>query len=226
MAENSLGKGEGLGQAARDLRYLLDHLSPKGYQKRSLVRLVGDRYLLDKEQRHLLYRSLCSREEAERRRAKLLPPQAMRGKRLAIDGHNVIITIESALNGKPLVLADDGLVRDISGVFARYKESEATHQALSLIFEVLLQYPPQSTLFLFDSPLSKSGELARRVRQELEERGLIGEARAVAGPAGEMLKYAEIIATSDSIAIDKAERVIDLAGYIINEKLHNELITL
>ncbi|MDO8635402.1 MAG: DUF5616 domain-containing protein [Dehalococcoidia bacterium] len=34
----------------------------------------------------------------------------MKGKRLAIDGYNVLVTVESALQGKPVVMCDDGFV--------------------------------------------------------------------------------------------------------------------
>lgn len=208
-----------LHKAASDLRYLLNYLHSKGYEKRSVVRLVGDRYLLDKSQRHLLYRSICSEEEARARRAKLVSLPQIQGRILAIDGYNVLITIESALAGKTIVLSDDGLVRDIAGVFGRYKPTEKTHQALELVFKVLKEGQPEKALFFLDSPISKSGELAAKIRNMLAEWGLAGDARAVGAPGRELLSLGRIIASSDSILIDKAEAVFDLAGYVIREKL-------
>ncbi len=224
-----IGQSQEVGKlcrAAADLRYLLNYLHSKGYEKRSVVRLVGDRYLLDKSQRHLLYRSICSEEESRTRKAKLVSLAQIQGCILAIDGYNVLITIESALARRTLVLADDGLVRDIAGVFGRYKTSEKTYAALALVFEALEEGQPQTALFFLDSPISKSGELAARIRQMLEEKGLPSDAQAVEAPGKELLSSGGIIATSDSILIDKAERVFDLAGYVISKRLGVEPLRL
>lgn len=215
-----------LRKAAADLRYLLNYLTSKGYQKRSVVRLVGDRYLLDKSQRHLLYRSICSEEEARARKAKLVSLPQVQGSRLAIDGYNVLITIESAIAGKTIILSDDGLVRDIAGVFGRYKTTPTTYQALELIFEALKEGQPETALFFLDSPISMSGELAASIRRMLKEKGLAGDARAVDGPGKELLEYGQVIASSDSILIDRAEKVFDLAGYVISKKLGSQLLVL
>ena len=53
----------------------------------------------------------------------------------------------------------------------------------------------------------------------LVEWRLAGDALAVDAPGKELLSSGAIIVSSDSILIDKAERVFDLAGYIIREKL-------
>ena len=102
----------------------------------------------------------------------------VRGKELVIDGYNVIITIETALFGKPLILADDGFLRDISGISKNYnknyKRSEKTDEALRLIFDLLKKVKPNHTLFLLDSPISHSGQLAKDVREYFKKENIFG----------------------------------------------------
>jgi hypothetical protein len=57
-------------------------------------------------------------------------------------------------------------------------------------------------------------------------KGLTGDARAVEAPGKELLSPGQIIASSDSILIDKAEKGFDLAGYVITKKLDMEPLTL
>lgn len=210
-------------EAGIDLRYLLS----RGYKRRnikSLLKLVGDRYGLNKAQRNLLDRAIFGDKEVENRRNKLIDIEEVRNRTLAIDGYNVLVTLESALDGKPLILADDGLVRDIAGKSSRYKPRKITYQAFDLIFAMLREYPPRETLFLFDEKMSMSLMLAQKVRGMMDESQLVGDASVSKYPDKELLEY-EIIATSDSSPIDKAKKVFDLAGYIVKRKLGYELIT-
>jgi hypothetical protein len=130
---------------------------------------------------------------------------------LGIDGHNVLITVESALKNKPLLLADDGFIRDIAGVSANYRPSSATKEALNLIFKVLNLYSPLQLEWYFDAPLSYSGELAALVEENLKFYKLKGYAQAVSVPEYFLMGY-ELIATSDSELIDRSSEIVDLAG--------------
>jgi len=215
---------EKLVEAGEDLRYLLN----RGYKRRnirSLLKLVGDRYGLNKAQRNLLDRAVFADKEVEHRRTKLVNIEEVRNRTLGIDGYNVLVTLESALDGEPLILADDGLVRDIAGKSSRYKPSEITYKAFDLILDTLREYPPAETLFLFDEKMSMSLKLSQKVRGMVDQRELIGDASVSRYPDREILEY-EIIATSDSSPIDKARKVFDLAGYVVKQKLSYELIRL
>ncbi len=107
--------------------------------------------------------------DSESRRKKRISIEEVRNKDLAIDGHNVLITIEAGLSGRPLILGDDGFIRDISGLSGNFKKTELTETSHSVIIHaVLKKIKPRQTLFLFDSPISKSGELAREARNSPE----------------------------------------------------------
>ena len=138
---------EGLQNAANDFRYLLN----RGYPRKALLELIGNRYQLTADQRHLLHRGIFSKGDSQLRKKKKIPIKEIKNRDLAIDGYNVIITIEAGLSGRPLILGDDGFIRDISGLSGSFKATERTKESLQLIFETIKRFKPHSTLLLFDA---------------------------------------------------------------------------
>ena len=204
-------KSEDLQKAAEDFRYLLN----RGYPRKAALEMVGNRYQLASDERHLLHRGVFSDRDAGLRQKKKIPLEKIRGKDLVIDGYNVLITIEAALSGRPLVLGNDGFIRDISGVSGNFRKTEKTETALQLVSNLLKRIKPRQTLFLFDSPISMSGELAQEVRERLKRENLPGDAMAVRVPEKILIGFPGMIATSDTVIIDQSKQVVDLAGYII-----------
>jgi len=200
-------------KAAEDFRYLLN----RGYPRKASLELLGNRYKLTFDGRHLLHRGVFSDENSESRKKKIISIKEVQNKDLAIDGHNVLITIESGLSGRSLVLADDGFVRDISGLSGNFKKTELTEKALQLIVTFLKKWRPRHTLFLFDAPISKSGILAQELRALLKKESLPGDALAVKVPEKILIGFPGVIATSDTAIIDRSKRVVDLAGKIIRQ---------
>ena len=211
-----------LWEAAEDLRLLLN----RGYPRDASLQLVGNRHNLDRDDRHLLRRGVFPHAASQERRKKHVSLKDLRGTGLAIDGHNCLITLESALKGKTILLADDGFIRDISGVSGTYKETGETKEALGLIMELLVEAGPAETRFLLDAPISGSGELAARIRGLMGEGSIQGDASAVKVPERIMAPYQGICASSDTAVIDQAAQVFDLAGHLIQERLNTPLIDL
>ena len=164
-----MSESKSLQNAAEDLRYLLN----RGYPRKPGLELVGNRYGLTFDERHLLHRGVFSDEDSIWRKARKIPFYQIRDRDLAIDGYNLIITLEAGLSGLPLILGDDGFIRDISGLSGNYRRSEKTEEALLLIFNALKRVKPRHALFLFDAPISKSGELAREIRRRLKKEGIL-----------------------------------------------------
>jgi hypothetical protein len=204
-----------LQKAAEDFRYLLN----RGYPRKAALELVGNRYGLTFDERHFLHRGVFSEVDSEARRERIVSPEAIKNKDLAVDGHNVLITVEAGLSGRPLILADDGFIRDISRLSGSFKKTEVTEKALQWIVALLKKWRPRHTLFLFDAPISKSGILAQELRTLLKKENLPGDALAMKVPEKTLIGFQGVIATSDTAIIDRSEKVIDLAGEIIRIRI-------
>lgn len=204
-----------LRRAAADFRYLLD----RGYPRQAALTLVGNRYDLNRTARQLLHRGVCDAETARTRRAKLRRLKGLAGQPLLVDGHNVLITLEAALRGLPLVKAEDGFLRDVAELSRAYRPGPVTTQALDLLVAAVRRARVAPVTVLLDAPMRKSGELAREIRQALAAAGVDGDARAVPVPEQELLTAALPVATSDTQVVDAVEVVVDLAGEIIRRHL-------
>jgi hypothetical protein len=200
-----MSKFEELQKAAEDFRYLLN----RGYSRKAALELVGNRYQLTFDQRHLLHRGVFSDADSKSRRKRKIPIGKVRNRDLAIDGYNVIITIEAGLSDRPLILG---------GLSGNFKKTEKTEEAFQLILDIVKRVKPLKTLFFFDSPISMSGELAQEVRSLLKKESLLGDAKAVKVPEKILIGYPGVIATSDTAIIDQSKEVVDLAGDIIKKR--------
>jgi hypothetical protein len=202
--------------AARDFRFLLN----RGYPRKSALSFVGNHFQLHQDERDLLYRGVFTREQSMARHAKIVHVREIRGEKLVIDGHNVLITLESAIKRRPLLLADDDFVRDISRIFRRFRPTDRTKAAWDLVEGLLSDYPPYYVTVLLDAPLPKSGELAAKIRQWMKYAKIEGDVTTAARPESFLLALEGIKASADSVIIDRSARVFDLAGHIIRRRLH------
>ncbi len=195
---------------ARDVRFLLD----RGYPSTSAIRFVGNHYKLSLSERCLMNRALLPSSIAQKRRDKMIACDEIKGLEVMIDGYNVLITTESVLD-QEIVLCDDGFIRDIKGVFGKYKKTEATDAALAEILTLLSKSSPSIVLFLFDSQVSKSGELARQVKKKLTQFGLEGNTETLRNVDHKLKTCNVVVATSDGDIIDSVDAIIDIPKYIM-----------
>ncbi|MBI4773498.1 MAG: DUF434 domain-containing protein [Deltaproteobacteria bacterium] len=208
-----------LKEAAADLRHLLD----RGYPKSAALTLVGNRYHLESDLRHLVHRAVFSTAEARTRRSRLLAFEQLKGRRLSVDGFNVLITLESALSDRPIILADDGVVRDTAGLFSKYllddEPGGPSNRALSLLLDTLEEAGPEHCFIGFHQAMSRSGELAAGLRNEMNRRGIPGRAETLRSVESGLLVQGEVVATANSTLLNRAAAAFDLAGYIVFSKI-------
>ena len=201
-----------------DLRYLLD----QGYPRGSAVNFVSNHHRLPLRERHLIARCVFSKQEAVKHRQKIVRARTVRGKWLGIDGYNVVITLESILTSKQVVRCDDGFVRDLRAIFGKYKASSATEHAIEEVLKVVAKARPSKVAVFFDKQVSRSGELAGKVRRGLEELGLKGDSRAVGG-VDFRLRGFDVVASSDRAVIKRAKAVWDIPAELLRRKKANIL---
>jgi hypothetical protein len=209
-----------LWEAARDFRFLL----ARGYPRQAALVLVGNRYDLEEIARRLLHRGVFAPEVAMARRAKLHLLRDLPGLPLALDGHNVLITLECAGRGLPLVAADDGFIRDVGEISRAFRLSEATDRVLAQVADYLAGQGAGPVEVFYDAPLSRSGELARRTREIFASRGITVQAAAVPVPERELAAFPGAIATSDTALIDAHGTTVDLAGEIIRRESRGQIL--
>ena len=190
--------------AASDIRYLLD----RGYPHESAVRFVCAHYRLDENQKQLLSRSVLSKEVSEKRREKFLPCDNIKEETIVIDGYNILIGMESIVEKKAFI-CDDGVIRDVKGIFRNFKISKSIETAIDLILQFLEENNPDYVCFILDSQISKSGLLAATLREKLKEYGLKGDAMTSKHVDYDLKKSTYIVASSDGVIIDTAERVVN-----------------
>ncbi len=203
--------------AAQDYRYLLS----RAYPAKSALEFVGNHFQLRREERDFLFRAVCSPERALERRAKAVSVEDLRGSRLIVDGYNCFITLESALRGRSLIIGDDGFVRDVARVFRKFRPTEYTRQAYRLMESLLSCYPPDDTIIFLDAKMSASGELACRVNRWGTGGQMHIRCITVRCAEKRLAALKGIKASADSVIIDGADRVFDLAGYIIINRLRS-----
>ncbi|MBU7015318.1 MAG: DUF434 domain-containing protein [Theionarchaea archaeon] len=193
-------------EATDDLRYLLN----RGYRKSYALTVVCNHYQLHNKDRHFLARTVFSDQEAQSIRQKNIPLERIRGKDIALDGYNVLISTEAVLTGDTLI-CDDSVVRDIKGVFGKYTITELTYQALQEIFTVLIHYSPHMATFYFDQQVPHSGDLCSFVRTHFP-------CTATKHVDLVLAQLNLITATSDSILIRKLDHFIDIPFEILLSK--------
>ncbi len=207
---------DSLKNAAYDLKFLLN----RGYRKKVALNLVTNKYLLDKNGRNYLVRKVFSDEKSRERTAKIVDINNINNKTIFIDGYNVLISVETICKQEydSLILCDDGILRDVKAVFGKYKTTSSTDTALNYIINFLSTYNPACIYFLYDSPVSKSGELASHTDNLIKINGLNGAAVTHKNVDFELVKlskdYGGIVATSDSAVIDKVDQVLDIPYWI------------
>ncbi len=193
-------------------------LRNKGYPEKASLKLVGDRHGLTRLERNCLFRSIVVDDTASSRRKKVL--LSATGKALGIDWYNVLITVESYLAGRRVFLADDGVLRDASATHGSYRVSELTGRAMPAIVQTLRRSSPVRADVWLDAPIAYSGRMAEELRvrfQPLPFPVLVDVAQSADYP---LKTYDGVIASSDSVLLDNAREVFDLARRVLEDGFH------
>lgn len=204
-----------LQNATADLKFLLN----RNYHKKTALDFIGNHYLLDKEERNYLQRTVYSREKSLNRKNKIVPLSKIKKKTLLIDGYNVLITIESIFKSEEsVVVGDDGVLRDVNAVFGKYKYKNNTENVLNSIIALIKIYKPEFVRIFFDSQVSFSGKLAKLTREIMETLGVPGSADTAPNVDFQLINLSNktdgVVATSDGVIIDKVNCILDIPCFM------------
>ncbi len=197
--------------AVTDLSFLLS----RGYKDEPALKLVGDHYQLASRQRLAVQRAACSDQSMEYRGARCVPPEALHGARLAIDGYNLLITAESALSDGILIKGRDGCIRDMSSIHSSYHKVEETLPAIRLLGETLAALGLDRVCWYFDAPVSNSGRLKRLLAHEAERNGWNWQIELVSGLDALLADSEEVVITTDGWILDRTDRWANLVTLLV-----------
>lgn len=208
-----------LRQAVADLSWL----RTRGYPENSAMKLVGDRYQLAARQRSAVSRSACSDPGLRDRQDRMFHVEHCRNRELAIDGFNLLITLEAALAGGIVLEGRDGCLRDLSSLHGNYHVLADTRQAVRLTCQSLASIAPSKVVWYLDRPVSNSGRLAALIRELAGEFPALGtEVHLVPDPDRLLLQQpsdAAIVVSSDSLILAGAVSWLNLARHLVAESI-------
>jgi hypothetical protein len=190
-------------------------LLTKGYAQTSALKLVGDRFNLTHRQRLAVMRCSCSDQQLTNRKSRQIDIKTVAGQGVAIDGYNILITIEAAMSGGLIFLGRDGCCRDLASIHGTYRKVTETIPAVELIGGFLKEIGIAHALWLLDSPVSNSGRLKTLIREIAEKNNWNWQIELVTNPDAVLIKGDAIVASSDSVVLDGCAKWVNLAGEII-----------
>ena len=208
--------------AISDLRLALQDFSlllTKGYAEKSALKLVGDRFSLTDRQRTAIMRNACSDEHLASRNQREVQIAELAGRPIAIDGYNVLITIEAAMSDAVVFKGRDGCFKDLASIHGTYRKVTETIPAVQLIGQFLREIGVAEALWLLDSPVSNSGRLKTLIGELARKNGWNWQIQLSLSPDAELIKTAAIVASSDSVVLDNCKNWVNLAAEIIKRKL-------
>jgi hypothetical protein len=199
-------------------------LLTRGYAEKSGLKLVGDRFSLTERQRLAVMRSACSDQQLTSRKQREVKVADIANQPVAIDGYNVLITVEAAMSGGVIFKGRDGCFRDLASIHGTYRKVTETIPAVQLIGSFLKEIGVANALWLLDSPVSNSGRLKTLIGELAHKNGWDWEIRLSISTDFELTKTDAVVASSDSVVLDACKRWVSLAAEIINQKLPSATI--
>ncbi len=206
-------------RAARDFAYLMN----QHYPRKTILKIVGDRYLLNTFQRILLSRGIFRDDDIQIRIQKTIGKIDSRS--ICIDAYNVFFTISNYLLGRIVFVSNDRFLRDAGEVYGKLHKEPVFAKAIDLTMNFLRKMGPSNVEFLLDKPISHSAELAGKLRASLEAESIPGNAQIDKNPDAVLIrKSSGIIATSDSDILDETELpIVDLAHLVLADSFTLDL---
>jgi len=201
--------------ATAELCWLLS----RDYAPTSALQLVGDRHQLPGRQRQAVERCACSDLARLGRETRRVAASTLASQALWLDGYNVLTTVEVALGGGVLLAAADGALRDLGSMHGTYRRVAETLPALELLGEACRLSGAREWRWYLDRPVSNSGRLKRIMEELAAARGWPWTVELVPNPDAVLSATAEIIATADSVVLDRCRRWFNLAREVVERRV-------
>jgi len=194
----------------------LSWLLSRDYAEDSALALVGNRHGLVRRQRTAVRRCACADADLTRRRQAEVAAQACTGRHVAIDGYNLLITVESALSGGVVLVGRDGCYRDLASLHGTYRRVEETIPALDAIAKTVGRLGIPTATWYLDRPVSNSGRLRGLILERLTGRPVSWEVELPDNPDPILAESEDVVVSSDSWILDRSKAWMNLAAVVID----------
>ena len=198
-----------------DLSWLLT----REYAAKSALKLVGDHLQLHERQRTAVMRCACGDASLRHRKRTEVVPADVRNLPLLIDGYNVLTSIEAALAGGVVIEGRDSCYRDMASMHGTFRQVAETMPAVELIGRVLADLGIGQAVWYLDRPVSNSGRLKTTLLAAAERNQWPWEVQLVASPDAVLATSESLIATADSVILDRCRKWFNLARHAIAGEL-------
>lgn len=209
-------ENEFLAEALNDYSFLIN----RNYPARGSLKLVSDRYGLSGRQRSILYRGVFNAHESLTRSKKLITKPADINAPLLIDGFNVLVMMSSYLQGIPVFISTDGLLRDASGKRGEIHERKKIPEAINLLMGYLSESLKSDSVIFLDNNVRGFSDVVEQIKSHraFSQLSLNFDVSAIADR--ELVKPTQgTLCTSDSEIIDKSSLpVFDLSLFVLDDR--------
>ena len=195
--------------ASRHITYLIN----EGHDLKQASTFVGNHFLLSERQRLAIMRSLATREQLDRRKAK----EKIAGSEVWIDGFNTIITLEVMFSDSILFAGMDGTIRDLAALRGTYRIIPETRDAVQMLLDMLKEMDVESVHILLDEPVSNSGRLKTLITDAGESYPFNLDIRILKA-VDKVLYGKENVITSDSIILDQCKSWVNVVARCLVRK--------
>ncbi len=203
----------------REAVYDFSFLLTRGYSEEAIIKMVGDRYQLNQRQRMSVMRCACSDQSLACRKEHEMALDQVKDNLLAIDGFNLLITIESALSGGYIFEGREGCYRDLASIHSTYKRVEETLSALQLIGKFLEVHHISQVLWYLDKPVSNSGRLKTYIQEIADHHQWNWTVYLAYDPDKALKVNHDIVVSNDGVILDGCRSWVNLAKNLIDEKI-------
>lgn len=190
-------------------------LVSRGYATPGALKLVGDRHQLAARQRMAVGRAACSNEARSARLQRRVDPADARGRPLALDGFNLLTTVEVALSGGLVLACRDETDRDIAGMHGTYRRVEETRPALVLIGQTLAELQTAQCCWFLDRPVSNSGRLRTLMLAVAAEHAWPWTVELAFSPDRAVCEASMVVVSADSAVLDRCGPWLNLAREVV-----------
>lgn len=209
-----------LKEAIIDMHYFLS----RGYGEKATLALVGNRYRLNSRQQQAVRGMSASQTQIENRKQKEIQIQDLEGKKIAVDGFNALILLESILSNAYVFKGQDGFIRDLSSVHGTYKRVKQTSQAIEIIADFYKKEKIKTIHWFFDKPVSYSGRLKKMIEEIALENQYNWKVELVYNPDKVIAESNWIAVTSDAWILDNALANFNLMNYMLSQMKMKETV--